>query len=172
MSDGGISPLPREARAYQGHRAGVVTRVVAATIDSVVVSVALLLLYAGIVAVDFLLDPRDFNPPKVPWLLSAFSWMALLVVYLTVAWAISGRTYGCLVMGLRVVGRGGGRLGLPGSLLRALFYAVLPIGLFWCALNRESRSVQDVVLRTSVIYDWQHREGDAATRPATGGPEA
>ncbi len=157
MSGGGISPLPREARAHQGRRAGLVTRLVAATIDSVVVSLVLLLGYAGLAAVVFLVDPAGFSPPDAPWLLSAVSWLLILVAYLTVFWAISGRTYGCLVMGLRVVGRQGRQLGPLAALARAACYAVFPIGLFWCALNRENRSLQDVLLRTSVIYDWQHR---------------
>jgi hypothetical protein len=31
------------------------------------------------------------------------------------------------------------------------------IGLGWAALSRQNRSVQDIVLRTSVIYDWENR---------------
>jgi hypothetical protein len=30
-----------------------------------------------------------------------------------------------------------------------------PIGILWVAMSHENRSVQDVVLRTSVIYDWE-----------------
>ena len=33
----GVSPVPREARPYQGHRAGVVTRMVANVVDPGVV---------------------------------------------------------------------------------------------------------------------------------------
>ena len=79
------------------------------------------------------------------------------MVYLTVAWWLSGRSYGCLVMGLRVVNHRGGPLHLAGAFVRALFCAALPIGLLWVAVSRENRSVQDTVLRTSVIYDWQPR---------------
>jgi ribose/xylose/arabinose/galactoside ABC-type transport system permease subunit len=32
-----------------------------------------------------------------------------------------------------------------------------PIGLLWCGVSASRRSVQDVVLRTSVIYDWRPR---------------
>jgi hypothetical protein len=31
---------------------------------------------------------------------------------------------------------------------------LFPILLFWVVLSRENRSVQDVLLRTSVVYDW------------------
>lgn len=155
MSEGGVSPLPREARRFQGRRAGLVTRSVAAGIDSLVVTLALLLGYGGLAALAFLVDPVGFSFPDASLLFSAVAWLGLLVVYLTVSWTVSGRSYGCLVMGLRVVGRGGGRLRLPGAFVRAVLYALFPIGLAWCAANRENRSVQDMLLRTSVIYDWQ-----------------
>ena len=44
-----------------------------------------------------------------------------------------------------------------GALLRAAFCVAFPIGLFWCVVSRKNRSVQDVVLRTSVIHDWANR---------------
>ena len=39
-----ISPVPREARPFQGQRAGLVTRLVANTVDALTVSVVLLAL--------------------------------------------------------------------------------------------------------------------------------
>jgi uncharacterized RDD family membrane protein YckC len=157
VSERGVSPLPREARPYQGRRAGVVTRVAAAAIDGAVVTGALLLSYAGLAILFFLVDPRNFSMPDASLLLSLVWWMAILVTYLTIAWWTSGRTYGNLVMGLRVVGRGGQNMRFVTALLRALAYAFFPVGLLWCGVSRENRSVQDLVLRSSVIYDWQPR---------------
>ena len=37
-----ISPVPREARVFQGQRAGIVTRLIAATLDALVVGAVLL----------------------------------------------------------------------------------------------------------------------------------
>jgi uncharacterized RDD family membrane protein YckC len=130
---------------------------VAAAIDGIVVIGALLGVYAGFAVVLFMVDPRNFELPDVGLFVTGLAAFAGLVVYLTVFWWVSGRTYGCLVMGLRVVGRRGNRLGLLGALLRALFCAAFPIGLLVVALSRENRSVQDMVLQTSVIYDWQPR---------------
>ena len=70
-------------------------------------------------------------------------------------WALDGRTYGCHVLGLRVVSYRGSRMRPLGALLRAVFCVFFPIGLLWCAASRANRSVQDVVLRTSVVYDWE-----------------
>ena len=154
-TEGGVSPLPREARPYQGRRAGVVTRFLAAAIDGVVVCLVLAAGYAGFAGVLFLFDPRGFTFPDAKLVFSMVAGFAVLVVYLTVAWWLSGRSYGCLVMGLRVVNHRGERLRFTGAFVRALFCAALPVGLLWVAVSRENRSVQDLVLRTSVIYDWQ-----------------
>ena len=40
------------------------------------------------------------------------------------------------------------------ALARAMFCAVFPLGLLWTAVSRENRSVADLLLRTSVVYDW------------------
>lgn len=153
----GVSPLPVEARAYQGHRAGVVTRLVAAAVDALLVGLVLLIGYAGFATLRFLVDPRNFTFPEPGLFFSLTAAFTVLVVYLTGSWWISGRTYGCHLMGLRVVNYNGTNMRLVGALVRAWFCAVFPIGLLWAAVNRENRSVQDIVLRTSVIYDWQPR---------------
>jgi uncharacterized RDD family membrane protein YckC len=155
MSESGLSPVPREARAYQGRRAGIVTRLVAAVIDAAVVGLVLLGGYAAIAGLLFVWDPLGFTFPNLGVVVSLASALAILVAYLTLAWWISGRSYGCLVMGLRVVNYRGERLRLTGALLRALFCAFFPIGLLWVAVSLANRSIQDEVLRTSVVYDWQ-----------------
>lgn len=163
MIESGVSPLPREARPYQGRRAGLVTRMVAAAIDGVVVILFLLVGYAATSVFLFLLDPRGFTFPSVGLLFSMASAFVVLVVYETLAWWLTGRTYGGLVMGLRVVSFRGRRLRLAGAFARAMFSAGFPIGILWVAISRENRSVQDVVLRTSVIYDWQPKGGPNPT---------
>jgi uncharacterized RDD family membrane protein YckC len=161
-----IDPVPRQGRDFQGRRAGVVTRTVAAAIDQLIVMIAVLGTYAGISVLQFLLDPRSFTWPA-PSLFSfvLFDW-AYLLIYLTVAWATTGRTWGARLMGVRVVSFRGRRLRFGAALVRAAFCVVFPIGLFWCAVNRSNRSVQDVVLRTSVIHDWNNRPGATAVEMA------
>lgn len=172
MAERRLTPIPAEARPYQGQRAGVVTRVAAASIDALVVTVVQLLFYAGLVALLFLVDPQSFSFPDPSLLLGLATWFGILIVYLTLAWWASGRTYGNLVMGLRVVAYTGRNMRLIGALLRAAGYAVFPIGLLWCAVNRENRSIQDVVLRTSVVYDWQPRSPSRRGGAAAQGPPA
>ena len=159
MTGSEISPVPREARPYQGHSAGLVTRIVANTIDALVVGVIVGAIYLGFVAFRFLLDPRTFVWPSGNFLVSLTTTLFIATGYLALGWWLLGRTYGDHVMGLRVVDRRGRRLGPLRALLRAAFCVFFPIGLFWCIVSPERRSVQDVVLWTRVVYDWVARPG-------------
>lgn len=155
MTERIVSPVPREARPYQGLRAGLVSRFIAGAIDLGVVVGVLLSMYAGWCTVRFLLDPKGFQFPSVSFVLAVEAGFVVLVIYLTLAWIVTGRTYGDHVMGLRVVNYRGDRMRPAGAFVRALCCALFPIGLFWVAVSRANRSLQDVALRTSVIYDWQ-----------------
>ena len=148
------APIPAEARGYQGHRAGPVTRTAAAALDAVVVGLMIAAGYLTWVGVIWLLDPRGFHLPNTSAFFNLTVVLGVMTGYLALGWATTGRTYGAHVMGLRVVNHRGRRLPVLTALARAGFCTVFPIGLFWCAVNRNNRSVQDVVLRTSVVHDW------------------
>jgi uncharacterized RDD family membrane protein YckC len=154
---GGVSPVPREARPFQGQPAGVVTRLVAAVLDGVIVGFVLLIGYFGVAGLVFLVDPRSFHFPHAGLILSMTAALAVAFCYLTGAWTLGGRTYGYLVMGLRVLGPGGRHLRLPGAAARAALVILLPIGVLWVPVSRGNRSLQDLALRTKVVYDWQPR---------------
>lgn len=156
-ADHELSAIPREARAFQGRRAGIVTRLVAAVIDTGLVALALVGAYLGWAGLLFLVDPRTFTFPDLRVFTSLLVGAVVLALYLTVAWAISGRTYGNLLMGLRVVGVLGGDVGWLRAALRAAFYVLFPIGLLWLVLDPRQRSVQDRLLATAVVYDWKPR---------------
>jgi len=152
-----LSVLPAEARGYQGAPAGVATRVAASTIDGVVVAVSLLAAYGGYVAMRLVVSPRTFQAPDPTWAGVVFTLHCAAAVYLALAWWIGGRTIGKRVMGLQVVRRGGGRLGFFRALARAALCVFFPIGLLWCAVDPSRRSLQDLVVRTSVVYNWRPR---------------
>jgi hypothetical protein len=40
------------------------------------------------------------------------------------------------------------------ALARATLCALLPVGLLWAAVDTRRHSVQDLLLRTAVVYDW------------------
>ena len=153
----GWSAVPREARGYQGEGAGLVTRLLAAMIDGLTVAAALVAAYAGANLALFLIDPRGFEFASLSALSDVTTALAVCIVYLAGAWSITGRTYGDHVMGLRVVDGHGARVRPIRSLIRAVLCVGFPIGLLWCAVSPSRRSVQDALLRTSVVYDWRPR---------------
>jgi uncharacterized RDD family membrane protein YckC len=151
--------VPPEARGYQGQRAGLVSRTLASAVD---LAAAVGTVGAGYLAVSmvlFLWDPSRFHfpAPDRTWLLAAGG--IVLFCYLSASWAMTGRTWGDLLLGLRVVNYQGGPLRVSGAAIRAALCVVFPIGLFYVAVSRANRSVADVVLRTSVVYAWS---GDSA----------
>ena len=77
--------------------------------------------------------------------------------YFTTARATTGRTYGNHLMGLRVVNHRAERMRWTGAAVRAVVFLAFPIGLYWAVVSTSNRSLQDTVLRTSVIYDWTTR---------------
>lgn len=138
------------------HRpAGIVTRVVAAGADLALVIVMGSLVYAGVAGARLVWSPTTFAWPEPPFWLVLGVEAFLAVSYLTAAWAISGRTYGSSLMGVRVLSHRRGPLGWTRSFLRAVFCVFFPIGLFWVVVSPNRRSVQDLVLRTIVVYDWR-----------------
>lgn len=165
-----LSSIPREARRFQGTPAGIVTRFVANSIDALVVAVVLCTMYLGYSAIIFMLDPRTFEFPAVTFLASLTVALVVATLYLWLAWWLLGRSYGAHVMGIRVAGRRGRKLGPLRALARAWFCVSFPIGLFWCVVSPHRRSVQDVVLFTSVVYDWRPRTpaGPDPQPPAVG----
>jgi uncharacterized RDD family membrane protein YckC len=114
----------------------------------------MLLFYLAIGAIAFVARPRSFRWPDPGMLRLGGIWWALLVAYLTLGWTASGRTIGTQVMGLRVEDQGGHRLRGGRALVRAVLCAVFPIGLLWCAIDRRSRAIQDLVVGSRVAYDW------------------
>ncbi len=149
-----LSPVPQEARAYQGQRAGLVTRVAAGVLDALLVLLLLAVGYVAVTAVAFLVRPRSFQLLTAPQSVLVAVAVVGATAYLAGAWWVAGRTWGCDVMGLRVVDRRGRSPRLVVAVLRAVLYVVFPVGVLWCAMTDSRRSLQDLLLGTSVIYDW------------------
>jgi uncharacterized RDD family membrane protein YckC len=140
----------------QGRSAGLISRASADAIDVLVTIVVVLVGYLGVHAIRFVLRPRAFR-----WLepgafnLSVLA-AVLFVIYLAASWSITGRTIGKQMMGLRAV-RTGARIGVGRALVRALLSTFFPVGLLWCAIDRKHRAIHDLLVGTSVVYDWRRR---------------
>ena len=158
-----------EARALQGHRAGFASRVVADLVD---LGVAWLLGLSALLAagvVRYLLTGPPLSLPVLPNWLDATAGGAIAVGYLGVSWAATGRSVGKQLAGLRVVDGGGRRLSLWRSLTRALLYVLFPAGLLWVLASRRNASLQDLVVRTAVVYDWAYHPAEEPSDSADQG---
>jgi uncharacterized RDD family membrane protein YckC len=142
------------ARAtIQGRRAGLVTRSLANVADLVVVALLLVGGYTAVAATRFLLSPTTFKFPAPAAATLLILGLCLQAVYFAVTWGVVGGTYGDRLLGLRVTDDRGLRLHWGRCVVRALLCTVFPIGLLWVLVSPANRSVQDVLLRTSVVYD-------------------
>jgi RDD family len=132
--------------------AGVVSRCVAAVVDLVVVLVIIGLLYVGWALTMLAWHPSSFRFPAFGVLFSSTVTFAISVLYLAGCWAVSGCTAGSVMMGLRVTGRRSERLSAVPALLRAVACVVFPVGLAWVAVDRQRRSLQDLIFGSRVVY--------------------
>ena len=159
-----LQTLPVAARSMQGQRAGFFTRVIAAVIDVVIVGA--IVLGVWVAAWLFLLV---FNPfagaglPQPGYFLVGGT--VVLWAYWTWTWATSGRSPGQSLMGVRVLDRDENHPSWGLAAVRSAFCVVFQVGLLWTLVSRRNRSVQDVVLRTSVIHDWTTSSRSGAVAP-------
>lgn len=149
--------FPEGAAERQGLRAGVVSRLGAMVIDLLYVVVLLGAGYLGLAGFRLMRSARTFTWPQPEFEQTLLAGAVVTVLVLTIAWSSTGRTVGMRVMGLRLVRGSGGRVGPIVALLRAVACVAFPLGLLWTALSMRNASVQDVLLGTSVVYDWHMR---------------
>ena len=145
------------------------SRLVANTIDAIVIILLVSVAYLSAAGLAFFFDPQDFKFPRPHLLLTTSVATGMTAVYLALGWWISGRTPGKQVVGLRVVDVGGTSVGLGRSIARAVTCMLFPLGFLWTAISRHQASVQDLVLNTAVIYDWEshlaHHQSVIASSP-------
>ena len=157
-----ILSVPAEARDFQGERAGIVSRVIANAIDLAILVAVLAGVYLGWSAFLFLRHGSSFRFPTVTYPGVYLAGVIVLTLLFTAAWSTTGRSYGDRVLGLRVVDRHGARLAVGLAFVRAALCVAFPLLLFWAIMDR--RSVQDLILRTRVIYDWTEQTGSDHAR--------
>lgn len=142
-----------EVRERLGTRAGIVSRLIADAID--LVAVVLIAMVALVVATAIRgLFSGDFEFVSVPQPARGTLAAILLIAYLGYGWGLEGRTLGKTAMGLRVVRDDGSDLSPVRGMVRAVLYFLVLPGILWALVSRRNASLQDLVLRTSVIHDW------------------
>ncbi|SBS72721.1 RDD domain containing protein [uncultured Mycobacterium sp.] len=140
--------------------AGIVSRGSAALVDILVVVVTMGALYLGLALTTLIVNPASFRFPAPNLIFSTTVTLAVSVLYLTGCWALSGRTVGTVLLGVRVIDRHAKPLRIAVAALRAVACVLFPVGLLWVAVDPQRRSAQDMVLGSRVVYD----------RPTPGAP--
>jgi uncharacterized RDD family membrane protein YckC len=151
--------VAHEVSPRHGQPAGIVSRSTAALVDFGIVWV----IGAGItLSLNLVQSVLGEDTGSTDIDLSAFGALlagaALLFTYLAVCWSLGGRTFGQLLLGLRVRRVNGEQIGFLQSVARAWMATYLFGLLFWSVLSPRSAAVWDIVLRTEVVYDWTKAE--------------
>jgi len=133
--------------------AGIVSRGLAALVDMLIVVIVMGAIYLGLVLTTLIVNPTTFRFPEPDLIFSTTATLAVSVLYLTGCWTVSGRTVGTVVLGVRVVDRRSKSLRILVAAARAVACVLFPVGLLWVAVDRQRRSVQDILLGSRVIYD-------------------
>jgi uncharacterized RDD family membrane protein YckC len=151
---------PADLVTYQSHYAGAVSRFAAYAID-LAASTAVFTL--GLAAISY--GVKIVTGHEVSWNRSNAVVAVLFVgwqfLYFAYSWAVSGRTFGMAVLGIRVVQADGTALEPRRGIVRAL---VFPLSFLLCGLGflgilvqREHRALHDLIAGTAVIYAWDAR---------------
>ena len=144
----------------QGNYAGSVSRFLAFIID-IAVSAGLFAL--GLAAAS--LAAQVVTGHTVSWnrtnIVVAIILGAWEFFYFGYSWAVSGRTFGMAVLGVRVVRADGNRLdpwrGAVRALVFPLSFLFFGLGFLGILVQREHRALHDLIAGTAVIYAWDAR---------------
>ncbi len=149
------------AAALQGARAGFVSRVGADAIDFLVLQAMFFSCLISVAVIRFLATGGNFNVRAPAPLVTLVGQWLLLVIYLGTSWASTGRSVGKTALGLRVLGPDGEPLPAARAYLRAAICASFYPGLLWILVSRSNAAVQDIVIRSQVLYEW-HTPADTS----------
>jgi uncharacterized RDD family membrane protein YckC len=154
-------PAPAPDLAVGRPPAGPLSRLAGFVVDSAVVSAAfsLVVLLANTLIDLFTnrsVDLQDNGGPV--WAIVFFGWW---FTYLWAGIAMSGRTVGKALMGLKVVSLPGGAVGPARSAIRAVvfpFSFILGLGFVPAIVGRQRRALHDFAAGTREVVDWGSRQ--------------
>lgn len=153
-------PSPGRDVGVQGHYAGSITRLAAYAIDSVAITV---LFVVGVRVVEYgvaTVTGLDFRLSETP-VLGAASFAIWALLYYAYPLAVSGRTLGKAVIGLKVVQDDGEPLRWRAAVVRVvvfpLSFLIFGVGLALILLRSDRRALHDLIAGTAVVYAWDAR---------------
>ena len=153
-------PDPATAVNQQGHYAGGVTRLAAFAVDQSVATAAFAVTTAVISWALQLVTAGELDWEPQPWLTGTF-FVGWLFVYYAYPWAVSGKTFGMALLGIRVVRKDGSSSTPRNAVLRTLAlppsFLTLGIGFVPIITGRHRRALHDKIAGTAVVYSWDAR---------------
>jgi uncharacterized RDD family membrane protein YckC len=151
---------PERDEDLQGTYAGFVTRFGGFLIDIVTIAVTFALAGHVIDYVASALRGPDFSVTSS----TLYSELALTIwafVYCAYPLAVSGRTFGMAVVGLRAVHKDGHDLGGRRAIVRVvvfpLSFVLFGFGFLLILLKRDRRALHDLIAGSAVVYAWNAR---------------
>ncbi|HEY6275478.1 MAG TPA: RDD family protein [Streptosporangiaceae bacterium] len=144
----------------QGHYAGSVSRFLAYAIDLGVSSGVFALALAAISYGVKIVAGRQISWSREN-ILVAILYVGWQFFYFGYSWAMSGRTFGMAVLGIRVVMANGAIIEPWPGVLRALVFPLsfllFGLGFVGILVQREHRALHDLIAGTAVVYAWDAR---------------
>lgn len=146
-----------EAPGLQGHYANIASRSVAFIIDIVTIATLFALGSAVIERIVSLFLGRVVSAPDSRLLYSSAG-VVWAFVYLAYPLAVSGRTFGMSVFGLRAVRADGSDLSAGRAVVRVLAlplsFLFFGMGFVLIVLRRDHRALHDLISGAAVVYVW------------------
>jgi uncharacterized RDD family membrane protein YckC len=156
--------------SLKGNYAGFVSRLIAFSIDVIIVVFTLMFMGWLINAVLGIFNIDEFSSTSMVNKLLVSGAISLLysAAYFLFFWTIIGQTPGKILMGLRIVTTDGQTtLSFTRSVRRLLGYIVsilsLWIGFLWILVDNRRQGWHDKIAGTIVIYVWDARAGSFIT---------
>ena len=152
--------LAAQGVSAQGNYAGSVSRFLGYAIDLAVSSGLFSLALATISYVV-----KIVSGDQISWsrdnIVVAIVFVAWEFFYFGYSWAMSGRTFGMAVLGIKVVQADGQiirpRQGAVRALAFPLSFLLFGLGFLGILVGREHRALHDVIAGTAVVYAWDAR---------------
>lgn len=156
------SPTPGRTQ-ISGYYAGPLSRLLAYLIDSFVVFAGAGLISTAIVGSINVVFAADLQWDWRAGVLGFAAFSLWFFLYFCVGVAVSGRTPGMTVLGIKVVNKEGTPVSPGHAAVRALLLPVslvTVVGLLGVVLDARQRAFHDLAAKTAVVYDWGDRPAE------------
>ena len=155
-----MNPDVTDAITQQGHYAGAATRLAAFAIDQSAATAIFAVASAVLAWAITLVTAGEIHWDAATWL-TGIAYVLWLFVYYAYPWAVSGKTLGMALVGIRVVRADGAPAGAGNATVRTLAFPLsfltLGLGFLPIVVGRHRRALHDVIAGTAVVYAWDAR---------------